>query len=180
MVLGLYSVLTYAGEQSDHIPIFSTNDGSRTWVEVTHSGNRATAVPYLEISGKIVREVETAGATGNRLLEAPAEDRGKGVERRAGVEDFLKRHKSLVVREGPEGVSFGGAFTLLGDIQDGLKGSRNNREKLEAVVGALKDAHAREEAIAGTVDPGEKSATGYSRKSGPSSTGHARPRLVVR
>lgn len=178
--LCLCSALAIAEEQPDHIPILSTSDGSRIWVEVTHSGNRSTAVPFFAVSEEIVRKAETAGKTGNRLLEAPAEDGGKKVKRRARIEDILKQHRSLVVRHGPEGLSFGGGFALIGDVRDGVKEGRNSREKLEAVVEAVKDAQARQASIQETAEAEKRSDPGSSGTSRLSQTGQARFHPVSR
>lgn len=166
--LCLCSALAIAEEPPDQIPILSTKDGSRIWVEVTRSGNRAAAVPFVEISGEIVQKTKTAGEAGSRLLDRSKKDREKEVGRHSRIEDILKEHRSLLVREGPEGLSFGGAFTLLGDVQDGLKNGRTSREKLKAVVEALKDAHAREASNREAAEPDL------------TPTDHARSHLVVR
>lgn len=149
-------------------------------MEVSRSGNRSTAVPFLAVSEEIVRKADTVGKTGNRLLEASAGERGKKVEKRARIEDILKQHRSLVVRHGPEGLSFGGAFTLVGDVRDGVKEGRNSREKLEAVVEAVKDAQARQASIQETADAEKRSDPGFSGTSSLSQTDQARSHLVFR
>lgn len=112
-ILCLSATLAPAEDNPAPIPIFSGDDGSRAWVEVSRSGNRTKAVPVLEISGKTVRKMTAGDDTGRGLLTPPAKDGGKAVKKRADIGNIVERHKSLVIREGPEGVSLGNAFDLL-------------------------------------------------------------------
>ncbi len=123
---------------SGHVPIFSGDDGNRAWVEVSRSGNRMKAVPVLEISGKTVRKMTAGDDTGRGLLTPPARDGGRAVKMRADIGDIAERHKSLVIREGPEGVSLGNAFDLVGEIREALKTGRRKEEKLQGIFRALK------------------------------------------
>lgn len=120
-VLSLSFALAQAGETTSRVPIFSSSDGSRGWVEISGSGNRETAVPMIEVSGKTARQAATAGETGKELL-AP---RGENGEKRPDIGEFLKQHKSLVIEESAEGVSLGNALDLLGEIQEAIPRNRN-------------------------------------------------------
>jgi hypothetical protein len=149
-------------------------------VEVSHSGNRAKAVPYIEIPGETVRQVATVGEAGNGLLAPPPVGEEKERKGRIDVGDFLERHKSLVVREGPEGVSLGNAFDLVGNIRDAMKKGRGNREKLEAIVSTVKRGPAGGEPVPGMAEPGERSVASVSGESGLPSAGRVRSRLENR
>jgi hypothetical protein len=179
-VLFLCTALAQAGEEPSQIPLFAGSDGSRAWVEVSHSGNRAKAVPTLEIPGETVRQVATVGEAGNGLLAPPPLGEEKERKGRIDVGDFLKRHKSLVVREGPEGVSLGNAFDLVGNIRDARKKGRGNREKLEAIVGTVKRGSAGGEPVPGMAESGERSVASVSGKSGLPSADRVRSRLENR
>ncbi len=120
-VLSLSFALAQAGETTSRVPIFSSSDGSRGWVEISGSGNRETAVPMIEVSGKTARQAATAGETGKELLGP----RGENEEKRPDIGEFLKQHKSLVIEESAEGVSLGNALDLLGEIQEAIPGNRN-------------------------------------------------------
>ena len=177
--LCLCASLAQAEEKSSLHPIVSGSDGSRVWVEVSYTGNRAKAVPVMEIPEKTIRQVACAGETGTRLLESPAADDGISRPEGADVGKFLERHKSLLVREGPEGVSLGNAFDLMGSIREAARNHRGNREKLEAIADTLKRASAAKEPIAGTSGPGIRSAINLASESGISSTGRSRPRIEI-
>jgi len=136
---------------SGPVPIYSSDDGSRAWVEVSRSGNRAKAVPVLEISGKTVRKMSADGDTGRGSLTPPAKDGKRAVKMRADIGDIAERHKSLLIREGPDGVSLGNAFDLMGEIREALKKGRRKEEKVQGVFRALKN-------VPGTKKPGAGSA----------------------
>ena len=125
--LCLCASLGQAEEKSSLIPIVSGSDGSRVWVEVSYTGNRAKAVPIMEIPEKTIRQMATAGETGTRLLAPPTVDDGISRPEGADVGKFLERHKSLLVREGPEGVSLGNAFDLVGNIREAARNPRCKR-----------------------------------------------------
>ena len=127
-MLVLPAALSQADDGPTLIPIFSGNDGSKVRIEVSHSGERAKAVPVLEIPGKTVRQLSTADEIGSGLLAPPAEVEGKESKEQVDVGNFLKRHQSLLVREDPEGVSLGNGFDLMGDIQDALEKRKRSRK----------------------------------------------------
>ncbi|MGB7971657.1 MAG: hypothetical protein WCF31_06790, partial [Candidatus Deferrimicrobiaceae bacterium] len=89
-ILCLSATLAQAEDLSGPVPIFSGNDGSRAWVEVSRSGNREKAVPVLEISGKTVRKMTAGGDTGRGLLTPPAKDGKKAVKMRADFGDIVE------------------------------------------------------------------------------------------
>lgn len=126
VTLVLPVALVQAGDGPTVIPIFSGSDGSSARIEVSRSGKRAIAVPVLEISGETVRRMAGTDERGSGpLAEVDGEeDRGRAVNG-----DFLTRHRSLLVREGPEGVSLGNGFDLLGDLQEALETMKGKREK---------------------------------------------------
>ncbi|HJX74540.1 MAG TPA: hypothetical protein VJ307_10345 [Candidatus Deferrimicrobiaceae bacterium] len=171
--------LAQAEEKSSLLPIVSGSDGSRVWVEVSYTGNRAKAVPIMEIPEKTIRQMATVGETGTRLLAPPAVDDGISRPEGTDVGKFLERHKSLAVREGPEGVSLGNAFDLVGNIREAVRNNRGNREKLEAIADTLKRASAAREPLAGTSGPGIRSAINLAAESGISPTGRVRPRIEI-
>jgi len=179
-VLFLCTALAQAGEEPSQIPFFAGSDGSRAWVEVSHSGNRAKAVPYLEIPGETVRKVATVGEAGNGLLAPPPVGEEKERKGRIDVGDFLERHKSLVVREGPEGVSLGNAFDLVGNIRDAKRKGQGNRERLEAIVSTVKRGSAGGEPDPGMAESGERSVASVSGESGLPSADRVRSRLENR
>lgn len=151
-ILCLSATLAQAEDKPAFIPIFSGDDGSRAWVEVSRSGNRAKAVPVLEIPGKTVRKMTDGCDTRGGLLTPPAKDGGEVVKMRTDIGDIVERHKSLLIREGPEGVSLGNAFDLMGEIQEALKKGRGNREKWEGVLRALKHVPGEKEPVAKSAD----------------------------
>lgn len=179
-ILCFSGALAQAGDGRDSIPIFSGGDGSSARVEISHAGNRATAVPVLEISGKTVNKLSTAGEKGIVLPEPHGKGEGKEAVDGADVGDLLKRHKSLVIREGPEGVSIGNAFDLMGDIQYVLKKGRRSQEKMEAVVHILEQKIGDSEPVAPMAERGEMPVVNLSGESGPFSAGCVRPCLVNR
>lgn len=175
----LCATLARAEEKSSLFPIVSGSDGSRVFVEVSYSGNRAKAAPIMEIPEKTTLHLATVGETGTRLLAPPPVK--DGVSRPGGTDvgKFLERHKSLMVREGPEGVSLGNAFDLVGNIREAMKNKRGNREKLEETADTLKRASAAREPLAGTGGPGIRPHVHLAAESGISPTGldRVRPRL---
>ncbi len=127
-IVVLPAVLAQAGDGPTLIPIYSGDDGTRACIEVSRSGKRTIAVPVLEIPGETVRRMAGNDERGAGLLtEADGEEDGGRVD--GGK--FLARHRSLIVREGPEGVSLGNGFDLLGDIQEALEKMKGKREKSE-------------------------------------------------
>ena len=162
----LCASLAQAEEKSSLLPIVSGSDGSRVFVEVSYTGNRAKAVPIMEIPEKTIRQMATVGETGTRLLAPSAVNDGISRPEGTNVGKFLDRHKSLVVREGPEGVSLGNAFDLVGNIR-------------EAIADTLKRASAAKEPLAGTSGPGIRSAINLASESVTSPTGSVRPRIEI-
>ena len=59
---------------------------------------------------------------------------------RSDIGDIVKRHKSLVIREDPEGVSLGNALDLVGGIREALEKGRRKEEKLQGISRVLKHA----------------------------------------
>jgi hypothetical protein len=173
----LCASLAYAEEKLSLFPIVSGSDGSRIFVEVSYNGYRAKAVPIMEISEKTICHMATVGETGTRLLAPPAVE--DGISRPEGIDvgKFLERHKSLVVREGPEGVSLGNAFDLMGNIREAIRNNRGNREKREAIADTLKRSSAEREPLAETSGHGIRSSINLASESGISPTGRARPRI---
>ncbi len=179
-ILCLSATLAQAEDMPAPVPIFSGDDGSRAWVEFSRSGNRTKAVPILEISGKTVRKMTAGDDTGRRFFTSPEKDGGGAVKMRADIKDIVKRHKSLVIREGPEGVSLGNAFDLMGEIQEALKKGRGKQEKMEGIFRALKQVTGEKSLVAGSADTTERPVTTLSDDSGLSSSGSVRPSLVSR
>lgn len=151
-ILCLSATLGQAEDRPAPIPIFSGDDGSRAWVEVSWSGNRTKAVPVLEISGKTIRQMTAGDDTGRGFFTPPAKDGGGAVKMRADIGDIFKRHKSLLIREGPEGVSLGNVFDLMGEIQEARNKGRGSQEKREGIFRALKHVHGEKEPAAGSAD----------------------------
>lgn len=139
-ILCLSATLAQAEDLSGPIPIFSGDDGSKAWVDVSRSGNRAKAVPLLRISGKTARKMTAGDDTERGLPAPPARDGGKAIKMRSDIGDIVKRHKSLVIREGPEGVSLGNALDLVGGIREALEKGRRKEEKLQGISRVLKHA----------------------------------------
>lgn len=158
-ILVLPAVLAQAGERATLIPVFSGSDGSRACIEVSHSGERAKAVPVLEIPGETVRRMSTADETETGLLAPPAGVEGEEGKRQVDAGKFLTRHRSLLVREGPEGVSLGNGFDLLGDIQDALRKRRRARQKPEGFVSTGKSTTGDREPVSGLAEHAETSGT---------------------
>lgn len=180
-ILCLVATLGQAEDRPAPIPIFSGDDGSRAWVEVSRSGNRTKVVPFLEISGKTVRKM-TAGDdddTGRGLLTPPAKDEGKAVKMRTDIGEIVKRHRSLLIREGPEGVSLGNALDLMGEIQEALNTGRGTQEKRGDIFRALMRLPGEKEPVAGSADAAARPVTNLPEDSGLSSSS-VRPSLVSR
>jgi hypothetical protein len=175
----LCATLALAEEKLSLFPIVSGSDGSRVRVEVTYTGNRAKAVPVMQISEKTICRMAAVGETGTRLIEPPAVDYGTSRPEGTDVGKFLERHKSLLVREGPEGVSLGNAFDLVGNIREATRNKRGNREKLEGIEAPLKRAPAAKEPLAGTSGPGIRPAIHLSAESGISPSGRVRPHIEI-
>ena len=154
-ILVLPAALAQADDRPTLIPVFSDSDGNRVCIEVSHSEKRAKAVPVLEIPGETVRRLSTADEMGSGLLAPPAGVKGKESKGQVDLGKFLTRHQSLLVREGPEGVSLGNGFDLLGDIQDALEKRRRTREKPEGFVSTRKSATGDREPVSGLAEPAE-------------------------
>ncbi|MGB3400005.1 MAG: hypothetical protein WBA34_07525, partial [Candidatus Deferrimicrobiaceae bacterium] len=148
-ILCLSATLGQAEDRPAPIPIFSGDDGSRAWVEISRSGNRTKAVPVLEIPGKTARKMTAGDDTGRGFFTPPAKDGGEAVKMRTDIGDIVERHKSLVIREGPEGVSLGNAFDLMGEIQEALNTGGGNQEKWQGIIRVLKHVPGEKEPVAG-------------------------------
>jgi hypothetical protein len=157
-ILVLPAVLAQAGDRPTLIPIFSGNDGSRACVEVSHFGIRAKAVPVLAIPRDSARRLETSRETGGELAKPSAEGEGKAGEERVDIGNLLKRQTSRMVRKGPEGVSFGGAFDLVGDIRDAWEKGTSSKEKRDAVVRVLNHVPMEGEPVSADGDHGDRPA----------------------
>jgi len=179
-ILCLSATLAQAEDLSGPVPIFSGDDGSRAWVEVSRSGNRAKAVPVIEISGKTVRKMTAGDDTGRGLLTPPAKDGKRAVKMRADFGDIVERHKSLVIREGPDGVSLGNAFDLMGEIREALKKGHRKEEKVQGVFRALKHVPGTKNPGAGSAGTAARPVTSLPEDSGFSVSAGARPGLVSR
>jgi hypothetical protein len=158
-ILVLPAALAQAGDRPTLIPIFSGSDGSRACIEISHSGKRAKAVPVLEIPGETVRRLSTADEMGSGLLAPPAGVEGEEGKGQFDIGELLTRHQSLLVREGPEGVSLGNGFDLLGDIQDALEKRRRTREEPEGFVNTRKSETGDREPVSGLTEPAENRGT---------------------
>jgi hypothetical protein len=178
-ILCLSATLAQAEEMSGPVPIFSGDDG-RAWVEVSRSGNRAKAVPVLEISGKTVRKMTAGDDTEPGFLAPPAKDGKKGVKVRTDIRDLVERNKSLVVREGPDGVSLGNAFDLMGEIHEALKKGRGKKEKVQGVFRALKQVPDTKKPVSATAEAADSPVAFRTDESGSSASGGVRPGLVSR
>jgi len=178
-ILCLSATLAQAEEMSGPVPIFSGDDG-RAWVEISRSGNRAKAVPFLEISGKTVRNMTAGDDTEPGLLTPPAKDGKREVKVRTGIGDIVKRHKSLVIREGPDGVSLGNAFDLMGEIREALKNGRGKEKKVQGVLRALKHVPETKKKVAGSAGTADGPIPSRPEESGFSASGIVRPGLVSR
>ncbi len=163
-VLFLHTSIVQAGDTPASLPVFTGHDGSKAWVEITHSGNRTKAVPVIAIPRDSVRRMETSLETGSGLATPSAEGEGKAGEEKVDIGNLLKQQTSRMVREGPEGVSLGGAFDLVGDIQDALEKGTSNKEKQDAVVRALKHVPMEGEPGAENANHGERPARNFSGK----------------
>lgn len=165
MALCLRTAMTQAGDTQAHLPSYTGQDGSKAWVEVTHSGNRTKAVPVLAIPRESIERIKTSSGIGEGSAAALAEGEEKAGEERVDIGNLLKQQTSRMVREGPEGVSFGGAFDLVGDIQEAWEEGTSIREKRDAVVRALKHVPMEGEPIAEGADQGDRPARNLSGKS---------------
>jgi hypothetical protein len=114
-----------AEEEPARVPVFSSGDGSRGWVEISESGGRRKAVPMVEISGITARQAATAGETGQSLLAPRGGNEEKEPEKRQDFGEFLKRNRSLLIQESEEGVSLYNALGLLGKIREATSGKRD-------------------------------------------------------
>jgi hypothetical protein len=140
------------------IPVFTGNDGSKGWVEITHSGNRTNAVPVLAIPRKSIRRIKISGEAVGGSAAAIAEGDDNAGDEKADIGNLLKQQTSRMVREGPEGVSFGGAFNLVGDIRDAWEKGTSSKEKRDAVVRVLKHVPVEGEPVAANGDHGGRTA----------------------
>ena len=178
-ILCLSATLAQAEEMSGPVPIFSGDDG-RAWVEISRSGNRAKAAPFLEISGKTIRNMTAGDGTEPGLLTPPAKDGKKAMKVRTDFGDIVKQHKSLVIREGPDGVSLGNAFDLMGEIQEALKNGRGKEEKVQGVFRALKHVPDTKKPVTGSAGTAAGPIPSHPEESGFSASGGVRPGLVSR
>lgn len=158
VILVLPAALAPADDGTALLPLFSGSDGSSVHVEISRTGKRSKAVPVLEIPDDTVRQVSGTGGTGSGLpdhLSAGA-DGEEGKER--ATAGFGTRLRSLLVREGPEGVSLGNAFDLAGDIQEAVRKMRN-RETPESFANSGNDDAADMPPVSGTGDIAENRGT---------------------
>jgi len=158
-ILVLPAALAQAEDRPTLIPILSDGDGHRACIEVSRSGEREKAVPILEIPGETVHQLSTADETGSGLLATPTGVEGEDGKGKVDVGKFLARHRALLVREGPEGVSLGNGFDLLGEIQDALEKKRRTREKPGGSVSTRKGAPGDGELVSGLAEPAERLGT---------------------
>ena len=129
-ILSLSFSPALSGETPVRVPVFTSGDGSRGWVEISESGGRDKAVPMIEISGETARRAANAGETGQGMLAPRGGNGEKEPGKRQDVGEFLNRNRSLVFQESAEGVSLGNALDLLGKIQGAVsrkRGVRSNR-----------------------------------------------------
>lgn len=127
-VLVLPSALASAGDEPTCIPLFSWADGSSAHIEISRAGERSKAVPVLEIPDVAVPH----GSGTDRIRSGRPEGPSAGTDGEEGKERAVAggydgHLRSLFVREGPEGVSLGNAFDLVGDVQEAVKKFRNRR-----------------------------------------------------
>jgi hypothetical protein len=162
--LFLHTSIVQAGDPPATFPIFTGHDGSRGWVEITHSGNRMKAVPFLAIPRDSLRRMKTSSETGGGLATLSAEGEGKAGKEKVDIGNILKQQTSRMVREGPEGVSIGGAFDLMGDIQEAWEKGTSSKEKRDAVVRVLKHVPMEGEPVAANADHGDRPARTLSGK----------------
>ena len=134
-VLCLSFATAQAEETPVRVPIFSSDDGSRGWVEISGSGDREKAVPMVEISGKTARHAAAAGDTGKELLAPGGEVWEKEPKKRQEIGEFLKQNRSLVFEESAEGVSLGNALDLLGKIREAVSGERDTHSSRRPSAG---------------------------------------------
>jgi hypothetical protein len=153
-VMFLRTSIVQAGDAPAPLPVFTGRDGSRGWVEITHFGNRTKAV--LSIPLESVRRMKTSGDITGGVEAPPGESEEKEGGERGDIGNLLKQQASRMVQEGPEGISFGGAFDLLGDIQDALEKGKSGREKRDAVVRALKHVPMEGEPVTEDADHGDR------------------------
>ena len=126
-ILCLCAAFAQAEEmQRSSIPVFSGSDGSSARIEISRSGDRTTAVPVLEIPGETTRKTTEGNDAecGSTAASAGGEARAATIRTDFGA--IVEQHKSLVIREGPEGVSLGNVLDLAGDIQEALKRMRES------------------------------------------------------
>jgi hypothetical protein len=155
-VMFLQNSIVQAGDAPASLPVFTGRDGSRGWVEITHSGNRTKAVPFLAIPRESVRRMKTSGEIAGGLEAPPGEREETEGGERGDIGNLLKQQASRMVQKGPEGISFGGAFDLLGDIQDALEKGKSGMEKRDAVVRALKHVPMEGEPFTEDADHGDR------------------------
>ncbi len=155
-ILCLWAFHARAEEGQASIPVCSGADGTRAWIEISRTGNRSKAVPSLEVPRETVRGISAAADAGSGLLES-AEGEATSTERgRTDIGTFLEQRKSLVIREGPEGVSLGNAFDLVGEIRYAVERGKTRSEKIQALTGVLRHATPDEEAVRKASGNGER------------------------
>lgn len=127
-ILVLPAALSSAGDEPTFLPLFSGADGSSARIKISRSGERSKAVPVFEISDAAVPQVSgTDGLRSGRPDGPPAGTEGEEGEERTDADGTDTHLRSLFIREGPEGVSLGNAFDLVGDVQEAVKKFRNRR-----------------------------------------------------
>lgn len=171
VILCIPAAIARAGDGT--IPVLSASDGSRAWVEISGSGNRKTARPALAVPGETVRRMTPADGNGRAQVVPPRGGKaGEGNDPR-NVEDLLRRHKSRLVRETPDGISLGGALGLAGEVREALRKGKDDEEKLDAVVRILNDTVERD-SLSEDHEPEESIASSVPAKPAVSSTGSVR------
>lgn len=145
-ILALPPATAPADDGTSLIPLASGTDGSSLHVEVSRTGNRSKAVPVVEIPGDTVRMVKGTDWKGSGPPDLPGIDGEEGTVRED--EGSGPPLRSLLVREGPEGVSLGNAFDLLGEIQEAVEKVRN-REPPEGFARSGNDDVADRQSVSG-------------------------------
>lgn len=151
MILFLPAAHVRAGD--DAVPILSADDGSRAWVEISRSGTRTTARPLLEISGTTFRRAKAGGGSRNGRIFPARGESGDADRGRPDLGDLLRRQKSRLVRETPDGVSFGGALDLAGGVREALREGNGGVEKMSGVVELLRDPAVERESSPESFEP---------------------------
>lgn len=168
VVLCLSASLARAEEKHVEIPLYSSPDGTRARIEVSQTGNRLKAVPSLEIPRETARGISAATDAGNGLLPPADGERARSGRGRVEIEDVLERYKSLVIREGPEGVSLGNALGLAGEIREAVEGGKSRSGKIRAVTDVLRHALPHDGTLRKTTDARERPVSEFAGEPGDS------------